>query len=114
MQLRWFQQSEPRGEGNAPVGCDHGAQVKSHLQWGIHREEVPCQEQTATASSSMACLTAGSEKHAGTYFMHHVYACIYQRSVPVEHGLKNPQRSPRLILGIASVSNPSVSFAGLA
>lgn len=42
----------------------NGAQIMSLLPWGIHREEVPCQEQTVTPS--MAYLMAYSEKHTGT------------------------------------------------
>ena len=42
--------------------------------------------------------------------MHFIYACIHWWSMPMEHGFKKSQRSPKLILVIASVSKPQTNM----
>lgn len=77
-----------------------GAQVMSLLLWGIQRGgALPGTDHDTFFHG----ILNGWFWEAHWYFMLNIYACIYQWSVPVEHGLKNPQRSPELILVIASI-----------
>lgn len=49
------------------------------------------------------CVLSDNFWKASWNLMHFIHACILQWSMPMEHGLKNPQRSPKLILAITSM-----------
>lgn len=87
-QERGFSNQNPEAGKMLPVGPDQRSCecCPSLFQWELLGDNV--QQRTHYSAVFSNCTLSGKFQKASRNLMHFIYACIYQWSVPMEHGLK--------------------------